>query len=123
MIVACLAVGQHSPFLVGALVFFASFVPVVGSSPVTFGLAIYWLATVSTGGGVALLIVAVLVAGIDNVARAAVLKGASNLHPLLAFASAFGGLQAFGFMGIFLGPILASLFLTALEIAGSEVKR
>jgi predicted PurR-regulated permease PerM len=34
----------------------------------------------------------------------------------LCFVSIFGGLQLFGFMGIFLGPVLAAFFLTILEI-------
>jgi predicted PurR-regulated permease PerM len=62
----------------------------------------------------------VVVSTVDNLVRAAVLKGAADLHPLLAFLAAFGGLQVFGFLGIFLGPILAVLFLVTLELLAGE---
>ena len=61
-----------------------------------------------------LLVAAMGVSLVDNVVRPWVLKGTGNLHPFLAFIAAFGGLQVFGFAGVFLGPILAGLCVTLL---------
>ncbi|MBC7692833.1 MAG: AI-2E family transporter [Methylotenera sp.] len=61
------------------------------------------------------LIVAAFVGVIDNFIRPAVLRGSANLHPLLAFVAAFGGLQVFGFSGVFLGPIIAGMFVITVE--------
>jgi predicted PurR-regulated permease PerM len=95
--------------LIGFLVFVTAFIPLVGSVPVTVSTAGILLLTGHLTAGVFLSIMAVIVALIDNLARPFVLKGASNLHPLLAFAGALGGIQTMGFAGVFLGPILVGL--------------
>ena len=64
-----------------------------------------------------MIVVGLMVATVDNFVRPIFLKGSGNLHPLVAFVAAFGGLQAFGFIGVFLGPIIAGLFTTSLKIA------
>jgi predicted PurR-regulated permease PerM len=113
-LIALYIVGVPNATLLGLLVFVASFVPVIGSAPVTFGVALHQLLFASTSAGVALLIVAVVVATIDNVVRALFLKGAADLHPLVAFMAALGGLQALGFPGVFIGPIVAVVFFASL---------
>lgn len=102
--------------LIGFLIFLASFIPVIGSAPISFGVAFFTLFTYSKGAGIGLLIAAAIIAVLDNIVRPMVLKGGSRLHPLLAFIAAFGGLQSFGFAGIFIGPIIAGLFITAVEL-------
>jgi predicted PurR-regulated permease PerM len=67
--------------------------------------------------GIAMLVMAIVIAAVDNFVRPLVLRGGSaNLHPLLAFVAAFGGLQTFGFIGVFLGPIVAGLFVATVQI-------
>jgi predicted PurR-regulated permease PerM len=112
---ACLAVGGINVALVGFLVFLCSFLPLIGSSPITFGVALQQLLAGNRTGGIVLLVVALFVGLVDNVIRPMVLKGGANLHPLLAFVSAFGGLQVLGFAGVFLGPILAGLFVATVQ--------
>lgn len=106
---------DHIP-LFALLVFVGSFVPLVGAAPLTFGLAIYTLlAEPSKGPGIVLLVFAVIASLTDNFVRPIVLRGGANLHPLIAFVALFGGLQVFGFAGLFLGPILAGLFVVTLQ--------
>ena len=112
----CLFVGPPSIPMIALVIFLMSFVPLVGSAPVTFGVAIYHWITVGQSGGIALLVGAVIVVVIDNIVRPAILKGTANLHPLLAFLAVIGGLQTMGFPGIFMGPILASLAVTTLAV-------
>ena len=106
--------------LLGASVFLASFVPVVGTAPVTFGVVIHQFVMGHTGSAIAMAIVAVIVTTMDNLIRPAFLKGSVNLHPLLAFVAAFGGLQTIGFAGIFIGPILAALFVATVQVLFRE---
>jgi predicted PurR-regulated permease PerM len=106
---SCWIAGVDQTLLIGFLVFVAAFIPLVGSVPVTVTTAGFVLLTGNLTAGVFLCVMAGIVALIDNLARPFVLKGASNLHPLLAFAGALGGLQTFGFAGVFLGPILVGL--------------
>lgn len=115
--VAYLAVGGKSVALVGLLVFIASFVPLLGSGPVTFGLAAYYFLQVDSKLGLVLLIAAVVVAVVDNIIRPMILKGSANLHPLLGFLAVFGGLQTFGFAGVFLGPIIIALAVACFQAA------
>ncbi len=114
--VACVVSGVPNTPLIALLAFLASFIPLVGSAPITFGVGIHQLVTVSRGVGITLLIVALLVTVLDNLVRPMVLKGGGNLHPLLGFIAAFGGLQTLGFAGVFIGPILAGLFVATLEM-------
>jgi predicted PurR-regulated permease PerM len=41
----------------------------------------------------------------DNVVRPLIMKGKSELHPLLIFLSLIGGMAAFGLIGLVLGPL------------------
>jgi len=121
--VALLVAGAPSAGLTTLLVFLCSFLPLVGSAPITFGTAIHaFLVLHDRNTALILLGAAAGVSLVDNVVRPWVLKGSGNLHPFLAFVAAFGGLHVFGFSGIFLGPILAGLcvaLLTPLE-GGSQ---
>jgi predicted PurR-regulated permease PerM len=120
---ACLSVGVPKPHLVAFLVFLTCFLPVIGAAPVTFSLVLYGFLARSVSSGIVLLVVALVVIAVDNLVRPLVLRGATHLHPLLAFVAVLGGLQVFGFLGIFLGPLSAVLFLATLELARSERSR
>lgn len=111
----------NDPAFFALLVFFSSFIPVVGASPVTFGLALHTLIVSPTKTpGILLLVFAVVTTMVDNLIRPVVLKGGANLHPLIGLIGLFGGLKFFGFSGIFIGPIIAGLFLTTLSIVVKE---
>ena len=98
------------------LVFLCSFIPLIGAAPVMWGIVIQqWLAG-RTAAALVLAAVAVVASVMDNFIRPAILNGRGNLHPLLAFVAAFGGLQTLGFVGIFLGPIIAATFVVTVEI-------
>ncbi len=115
--IAMLIVATPNATLIALLVFFFSFVPLVGTVPVTVGTVLLTYTGDAYGAAVFLAIVAVLITLLDNVVRPVVLKGSANLHPLVAFVAAFGGLQMLGFSGIFLGPIIAGIFLAMVDIA------
>ena len=52
----------------------------------------------------------------DNVIRTLVIKGQSQIHPLLVFFSIFGGIEAFGVQGIIFGPLILAIMLTMVHI-------
>lgn len=107
--------------LFGTLGIFMGMVPVVGTAPVTFGGIAYLFFTGQTLGAIILILGAVGIATIDNVVRSWILKGASEMHPLLALVSALGATVWMGPPGIFLGPIIAAVFLSFLNILSSEL--
>lgn len=107
--------GVGDLLVLGFSVFLASFIPVVGSSPITFGLGLYFIFAGSKFAGVTLLIAALIASLVDGILRPMVLKGGANLHPFIAIIALFGGLQIFGFAGVFIGPIVAGMFFVVLD--------
>jgi predicted PurR-regulated permease PerM len=65
----------------------------------------------------------VLISGIDNVIKPLILKGAAQIHMLLAFLSILGGIFAFGPKGLIVGPVVLSLVLSAYRIYRYDVLR
>ena len=120
---ACLVAGVGQVVMVGFLIFVCSFLPLVGSLPVTATFTIVGFIQGGTTSGIIMLVGAVVCGLIDNIIRPVILRGTGNLHPLLGFVSAFGGLHAIGFAGVFLGPIVAGLFVaTILVVMEKPVK-
>ena len=111
-------VGMSDVALISLLVYVCSFVPVLGATPITLGLALKaGILDDNTGVGWVLGTVGIFLFMLDGVIRPWVLKGGtSNFHPLLAFVATIGGLNAFGVTGIFVGPILAALFVTSMKL-------
>jgi predicted PurR-regulated permease PerM len=52
-----------------------------------------------------------------------IMGGRSDMHPLLIFFAVLGGLQVFGFLGILLGPLFVTTFLTFLGFFRHEFQQ
>jgi predicted PurR-regulated permease PerM len=98
-------------FLLGVVATMLSLVPMVGTTPVTVGAAVYLFASGRLGAGIGMCVAAVVVGLSDNVVRPWVQSSQGGMHPLIALLSIFGGLEVFGAAGIFLGPIIAAVVL------------
>ncbi len=116
-------VGIPSLILLTLLSVLCGLIPFVGPSviwvPVCIYLAVYEERYLASG----LLAIwgLVAVASVDNVVKAYVLHGQSQLHPLLALLSVLGGVQALGPIGIVVGPISVVLLQTLLSILQREL--
>ncbi len=108
--------------LFGSIGIFMGMVPVVGTAPVTLGGIVYLFFGGHPLGALVLILGALGIATIDNVVRSWILKGASEMHPLLALISALGATAWMGPPGIFLGPIIAAVFLSFLNILSREMR-
>ena len=100
-----------------------SMVPFLGAGSVWIPCAIY-LGFIEQRYTVAILFTiycAAIVATIDNVIKAYVLHGHSELHPLVALLSVLGGLSVFGPIGLLIGPMVVVFLQTLLEILNSEL--
>lgn len=101
--------GMPSPVFWGAFMALMAFLPLLGPWLVWAPAAIGLLLTGQTGRGVALIVLGfVIVSGVDNVLRPALIAGRSQLNGLLVFISIMGGIQAMGFLGVVLGPLLVA---------------
>lgn len=105
-------IGIKSSLLLGLAVAISSLVPMVGSALVWVPLAIYLLAEGLILKGILVIVVGVFfISLVDNFVRPIFLHQYLSLHLVLTFFSLFGGIKAFGLIGIFLGPIIISAFI------------
>jgi predicted PurR-regulated permease PerM len=118
-----LALGLPAPFLWSAMVVLAALIPILGS-PLAWIPAGLYLFSISPPRGIALLAFGVLVISmIDNILKPLILKGAAQVHMLLGFLSILGGLYAFGFKGLIVGPVVLSLVMSAFRIYRQDILR
>jgi len=62
-----------------------------------------------------------VVGTIDNIIRPLVIGSKVELHPLLLLFSLLGGLQVFGFIGIFIGPVVISVIAALIIMLREEL--
>lgn len=123
-LIGFLAFGVPAPLLWSLMVVFAALIPIVGSPLAWVPAALYLIYSGSMAKGLGLLVYgAVLISGIDNVIKPLILKGAAQIHMLLAFLSILGGIFAFGPKGLIVGPVVLSLVLSAYRIYRYDVLR
>jgi len=65
---------------------------------------------------------AVVVGSIDNLLRPILVGKDTQMHELMIFFGTLGGIFMFGIMGMFIGPIVAALFVTIWELYGVAFK-
>lgn len=110
-------VGLPSPVVWAALMALFSFVPMVGTGLVWFPAGMFLLLSGRVVAGVFVLAWGVVVVGtVDNLLRPLLAKGRMDLHPLLIFLTIFGGIAAFGVLGVILGPMIGSIFTAMVRI-------
>ncbi len=110
--------GFRAPVFWGVLAAALSMLPVVGSGLIWGPAAIYLFATGSYVQGAILAGVGVgVISMADNVLRPILLAGRTSMHGLLVFISLLGGVAAFGFIGLVIGPVIIAALETLLEAA------
>jgi predicted PurR-regulated permease PerM len=102
-------------FLLSILAMVLSVIPLVGTTPVTVGSAIYLFMTGRFGAGVGMLISLVIIGLSDNVVRPWAQSSRTSMHPLVVLLGIFGGLELFGAAGVFLGPVVAAMAVWSVE--------
>ena len=117
------AVGIDGAIFWGTVMTVLSIIPGIGGALVWVPAAIILLAMGEVWQGITLAAFCALVVGsVDNLLRPVLVGRDTQMHELLIFFSALGGLVLFGAMGFILGPILAALFLTAWEMFGTAFR-
>ena len=108
--------GVPSPVVFGALAAVASFVPLVGTALIWVPAVIYLWTQGVVWKTLFLAIWSIVIVGTaDNLLRPLLVSGKSQVGTLTVFFGALGGLAAFGFVGLFLGPVILALVLALLE--------
>lgn len=106
------------PFVVflGAASAFFSLLPF--GAPVVWGLvALYLGFTGRIGAAILLAIWGILVVGtVDNFVRPLIIGGRAEIPTILLFFGILGGLQAYGFLGVFLAPAVIAILVAFVGI-------
>lgn len=108
-------------FFLGAVMAFASLIPMVGTALIWVPAAGYLFVTGHYILGSFLVIWSVLVVGmIDNIVRPLFMKGSAGMSTLLIFFSILGGLNLFGLTGLLYGPLIFGITLVLFYIYDLE---
>lgn len=113
--------GLPSPVLWGVVTALFSLIPIIGSAAV-WGPAViiliiaghWWKGLILLGWGAA------IIGQIDSIVRPYVISERAKMHTLLVFFALLGGVEAFGVMGLFIGPVVLSVTLVVLEMLQEE---
>ncbi|GAF51959.1 LOW QUALITY PROTEIN: putative membrane protein [Psychrobacter sp. JCM 18900] len=103
--------GAPSPILLTIVTFIIALIP-FGTPFVWGGVSIWLLSQGHTAEGIGLALWGVLVISwVDNLIRPIVISGATKIPFIIIFIGVLGGLTAFGFVGLFIGPVVLAIGL------------
>lgn len=109
-------IGLPSAVVWGLVMTFFSLIPLAGSFVVWVPAAIYLAVTGSWGAAIGLSLWGSIVIGlVDNFLRPKLVGEKAKLHELFIFFAVLGGLQLFGIVGLFLGPVILAIALALFD--------
>jgi predicted PurR-regulated permease PerM len=109
--------GLPLPILFAAATFLVSLIPVAGPSMIWVPLVIYLFVQQHYVKAVILFFFGLLVISlIDNIMKPALIGEKTKLPYFLLFFGILGGIKLYGLMGIFLAPVVLSLFFALIKI-------
>ncbi len=111
-LIGFLIAGVPAPLLLSSAVFFLSMIPI--GPPLIWGGAAWWLYDQGETGMAIFMVIwgLAVISSVDNLIKPILISRTSSLPILLIALGVFGGILAFGFVGIFLGPVILALALT-----------
>lgn len=116
--------GVDSPLVWAALTGVASILPGIGTALVWVPVSLFVLFNhhVAEGLGLALWGAFVIVFVADYILRPKLVGTRMRMNDLLVFIAIFGGVEAFGILGVVVGPIAVALFLSLVRIYQREYR-
>ncbi len=105
-----------NPLFFGLLTFFAAFLPSVGTAIVAYPLCGLLLLLGLTWQAIFLAVWAAVVVGlVDNLLKPILIRGGVQIHGVVVFFSLIGGMLMLGGIGLIVGPLAVSFFLTMIR--------
>lgn len=113
-------IGIRSPLFFAVLLFFFSVIPMVGPIFVYLPLGLYMIfhpTQANLWQGVTVLIFGFgIISSIDNIIKPIVISDKMKLHTAAVLISMISGITLFGVLGLVIGPILLTLFVTLFNL-------
>jgi predicted PurR-regulated permease PerM len=106
--------GVPAALLLGVATFMVSMIP-IGPPLIWGGAVIYLFYQGTVGWGIFMLLWGFLISSVDNVVEPLLISRTSKLPFILGLFGIMGGILAFGFIGIFIGPTLLALGFSLLK--------
>lgn len=103
--------GTPNPLMLTLITFVVALIPF--GTPFAWGsVAVWLLSNGHTTEGIGLALWGLLVISwVDNLIRPIVISGATKIPFIIIFIGVLGGLTAFGFIGLFIGPVVLAIAL------------
>lgn len=109
--------GIPSAVLWGLCMFFASFIPILGTFIIWGPGALYLFFNGFFLKGFILILIGIfIISMVDNILRPLIVQGKTRMPTILIFFSIIGGIKLFGFIGFIMGPLVLALFISLFEI-------
>ena len=110
-------IGFTSPVLWGIVMSIVSFIPLLGTLGVWGPAAIYLLMRGEYLTGIGLILYGTFVIGlVDNFLRPMLIGSRTKMPTIIIFFSVLGGIEAFGIIGLIMGPLIMAVFISVFEI-------
>ena len=115
------ALGMPFSFVLACAAALLSLQPLGGAAVVWLPCALYLGFVGSWTKGIILIAYGtIIISGIDNIIKPWIIGGRTNLPTFFLFFGILGGLQAYGFLGIFLGPVVLATIVAFVKIYREE---
>lgn len=114
-LIGLLIAGVPGALVLGLLTFMLSLIPM--GPPLIWVPAVIWLVLQGSYGMAIFLAIwgTFVISGVDNVLKPYLISRGGNLPLVVVLLGVFGGILAFGFMGLFLGPTLLAVAYSLLN--------
>lgn len=121
--ITLLVAGIDTWVLWGVVMSLLSIIPMLGPYVVMVPIGIVQLLMGNYLPALIILIMGTVVIGsVDNLMRPHVVGRGARMHDLVIFFSTLGGIAVFGVLGFIVGPVIAALFMTILDIFTVEFR-
>jgi predicted PurR-regulated permease PerM len=115
--------GIKSWLLWGIIMIILSVIPMLGAGTVLIPAGVLQILFGNVWNGIGLIFISVVViSNIDSFLRPRIVGRQAKMHDLVIFFSTIGGIAVFGLMGFIIGPVVAALFMTLIEIYSTEFR-
>jgi predicted PurR-regulated permease PerM len=109
-------IGIRAPVVWGTIMAFFALIPVAGAWVIWLPVALWLLATGDVARGLLLMGVgAGVISMVDNILRPILLSGRSSMNGLVVLIALLGGVVAFGFLGLVMGPVVVAVAMALFD--------